>query len=238
MDEAIDCGCVIHGDLYSWDYVVRLRNMICRYMDRPVKFHVFTEPERSVPSDMIRHDLRVWPGISGRRRAWWYKMQMFDPRHQLGPFLYMDLDVVIVRSLSWILDLDTRYFWSVRDFRRLWRPTWQVANTSLMYWDASQWSEIWQDFAARDINTTVKQWPGDQDYITHIVGANRLKFVPQDMVQSWRWQIQDGGMDFRNRTYRRPGTGSVIPPEVSVIVFHGNPKPHDTHDSVIHQLWT
>jgi len=134
--------------------------------------------------------------------------------------------------------LDTRCFWTVRDFRRLWRSTWQVANTSLMYWDASQWSEIWQDFAARDINTTVKQWPGDQDYVTHIVGANRLKFVPQDMVQSWRWQIQDGGMDFRNRTYRRPGTGSVIPPEVSVIVFHGNPKPHDTHDSVIHQLWT
>lgn len=237
MDDPIDCGCVIHGDLYSWDYVIRLRNMICRHMDRPVRFHVFTEPDRPVPPPMIRHDLRTWPGVSGRKRGWWYKMQMFDPRHQLDRFLYLDLDVVVVRSLNWILDLDPRYFWTVRDFRWLWRPSWQGANTSVMYWDASRWSEIWQDFAARDINTIVKQWSGDQDYITHVMGAGKMKFVDESLVQSWRWQIQDGGLDFRTRTYRRPGAGSVITPAVSVIVFHGAPKPHEIRDETIQNFW-
>ena len=237
MDDPIDCGCVIHGDLYSWDYVVRLHNMICRHIDRPVRFHVFTEPERPVPPSMIRHDLHTWPGVSGRKRGWWYKMQMFDPRHQLSRFLYLDLDVVIVGSLSWILDLDASYFWTVRDFRWLWRPSWQVANTSLMYWDNSLWPEVWQNFSSRDINTVVKQWPGDQDYITNVMGGTNMKFVEQGRVQSWRWQILDGGMDFSTRSYRRPGAGAVIMPGVSIIAFHGTPKPHEVKDSGIIDHW-
>jgi hypothetical protein len=47
----------------------------------------------------------------------------------------------------------------------------------------------------------------------------------------------DGGMNFKNRTYHRPGRGTILAPSNSVLVFHGDPKPHEVTDTVIKQHW-
>ena len=95
----IDCACVIHGDAYSWTYVERLYNMLSRHVTPGIRLHVYTEADRSVPAPMIKHALTDW-SISGPRRAWWYKMQLFNTQHHAGPLLYFDLDTVIVRNID------------------------------------------------------------------------------------------------------------------------------------------
>lgn len=230
-------ACVIHGDFYDWSYVENLRAMVSRNLSGPVKFHVFTEHDRPVPADIEKHILTPWPGIEGRKRAWWYKMQLFDPKHFQGHLLYFDLDVVITGSLDWLRDHKTHEFWAIRDYKHLWRPQWQGINSSMMYWDTVRHAYIWEQFRNRDISRLVKEFPGDQDYLSSVITQKDLRFFDESLVQSWRWQVLDGGMDMRTRVYRRPNAGAVLGPKTCVVVCHGRPKPHEIQDAVIQQHW-
>jgi len=232
-----DCVCVIHGDRYPWLYVDRLWVMLCRNLSVPPRLHVFTEPHRPVPHHMVRHDLREWPEISNTRRAWWYKMQMFDPGHDLGTVLYLDLDVVISASLDWVQGLDTGRFWAIQDWRRLWRPSWDGINSSMMYWDRRRHTGIWSKFVDQDLRAVTRQYHGDQDFLSVAIPRDQRAYFDTSLVRSWRWEIRDGGMDTKTRRYLRPGAGSIVPAGTAVMVFHGTPKPHDTQDPVIQRLW-
>jgi hypothetical protein len=231
-------ACLIHGQVYDWQYVDKLYNSVTRNTDHEVVFHVFTEAHREVPSYMIKHSLDEWAGVSGPRKGWWYKMQIFNPLHHAGPLLYLDLDTVIVGNIDWIPKLSIRYFWASRDFRSLWRPYHRGINSSVMWWDTQRHHWIWDEFIKRDINHLVKQYAGDQDYVTDLLTDRDLRyFLPQKAV-SWRWQCLDGGLDFRTRKYREPNSGTKFDPEASLLIFHGSPKPHEVqHDQVVHNFW-
>jgi len=237
LNGTVDCACVIHGNKYDWCYVERLYNMVKRHSTRPVRFHVFTEPDRSVPDHMIKHVLHDWPGIAGPKKSWWYKMQMFEPGRVSGRLLYFDLDTVIVDNIDWMQGLDARYFWSIRDFRHLWRPSWKGMNSSVMLWDTSRFAWIWREFQQNDVKTQTRLFHGDQDFLNSVLTEKDLKFIDESLIKSWRWQIKDGGMDMKTRVYRRPDAGSVLLPGVKILIFHGSPKPHDVHDPVITQNW-
>ena len=237
IDGTMDCACVIHGNKYDWCYVERLYNMVKRHSTRPIRFHVFTEPDRPVPDPMIKHVLNDWPGIAGPKKSWWYKMQMFEPGRISGRLLYFDLDTVIVDNIDWIQDLDTRYFWSIRDFRHLWRPSWKGMNSSVMLWDTTRFGWVWKEFQKNDVKTQARLFHGDQDFLNSVLTEQDLKFIDESLIKSWRWQIKDGGMDMKTRVYRRPDAGSVLLPGVKILIFHGSPKPHDVHDPVISQNW-
>lgn len=235
--EPVDCACVIHSTGYDWVYVERLHNMLQRNIPQGVRMHVYTEPERPVPSHMIRHDLINWPGVSGPRRSWWYKLQLFDPVHHQGNMLYFDLDTVILQNIDWMLCLDPAYLWGIQDFKYLQNPGRMTLNSSIMWWHVPTFGDVWHNFCKQDIATVMQRYPGDQDYIQATLGHGRIRYFEQHHVQSWRWQCLDGGYDFDRRVHHRPNTGTVINPDTSVLVFHGNPKPHKITDSVITDLW-
>lgn len=233
----VNCACVIHSNKYSWEYVDNLYNQIVSMTDSQINFHVFTEKSRAVPAPYIKHELEEWEGINGPRKSWWYKMQLFNPAHQLGRVLYLDLDTVIIGNLDWIWALDPRYFWTIRDFRYLWRPNWTGINSSIMLWNTRQFEYVWRDFAGQNINTLARQYHGDQDYLSAVLDQQQVQFIDREWVHSWRWQIKDGGMDMGTRLYRRPGQGSQLLPTTKIIVFHGDPKPHEVADPIIQQHW-
>lgn len=235
----VDCACVIHGNGYDWVYVERLHSMLSRHLTRGVRLHVYTEASRSVPPHMIRHNLMEWTGISGRKRSWWYKMQMFNPAHHSGQLLYFDLDTVIVDNIDWMVDLSPFYFWTIRDFRVLWKADVQNMNSSVMYWDTTKWSHVWSNFEQNGASKIISRYQhgGDQEYLTTVIAPEKRRFMDPDRVVSWRWTALDGGMNFTNRTYNRPGRGTILSPNNSVLVFHGDPKPHETNDVVIKQHW-
>lgn len=233
----VNCACVIHGSMYDWIYVEKLHSMLQRNFSYPIKLHVFTEHDRKVPGTMIKHELEAWPGIDGPKRAWWYKMQMFNPQHFSGQLLYFDLDVVIVKNLDWILDLDPSYFWGIRDFRYLWRQNWQGINSSMMYWNTDLFSNIWKNFTATPILDVTRRFPGDQDFLTASIPQEKLQFFDQNLIKSWRWQIDNGGINMKTRQSIMPGAGTVLPPSTCVVVFHGNPKQHMVELNSVTQCW-
>lgn len=237
MSDRINCACVIHGDTYDWIYVERLYSMLTRHLSRPVRLHVYTEAHRAVPDHMVKHSLKEWPGISGPKKSWWYKMQLFNPEHFVGRMLYFDLDVVIVRNIDWIWGLSQKYFWAVHDFRHLWKPTWKGINSSMMFWEQNQFDHIWKDFTSKTLDYLVRQYHGDQDYLNTVLDQSHLRYISDQQVKSWRWQIKDGGMDTKTRVYQRPQAGSVLDPLTSVVIFHGHPKPHEIDDPLVRDHW-
>lgn len=236
MPKRIDCACVIHGSGYDWIYVERLYNMLCRNFSTQVRMHVYTEHDRSVPEHMVKHILEDW-GISGPKRSWWYKMQLFNPAHFDGNLLYFDLDVVISNSLHWIHELSTDYLWTIRDFRYLQRRDITTMNSSMMWFNVDRFGWIWDKFSQTDLKAIIKSYPGDQDYLGAVLDVNQRRFADDNHFESFRWQCLDGGYDFARRQHITPGTGVVIQPATSVVVFHGHPKPAQVQDPVIKLLW-
>jgi hypothetical protein len=233
----LDCACVIHSTGYSWEYVDKLYNMLSRSISRGIRMHVYTEHDREVPSHMIKHVLEEWPDVAGPKKSWWHKMQLFNPAHHSGPLLYLDLDTVIVGNLDWVESLSTKYFWAIKDFRYLWKPANQGINSSMMWWDTSKFSWVWNSFKTRDLYQVRRTYQGDQDLISVLVDHRSRRFFEQDRITSWRWQALDGGMDFKSRKHRAPGTGTKFGGKTSVLVFHGHPKPDLINDPVIKQYW-
>ena len=237
--DVIDCACVIHGSGYDWQYVEKLYNMLNRGLQNRMRLHVYTEADRAVPAPMIKHVLEDWPGLSGPKRSWWYKLQLFNAEHHSGNLLYFDLDTVIVRDITWITQLPTAKLWTIRDFRNLQTPTYQGMNSSIMWWNVSKYDWVWQDFKKTNKeHLTVEYSDGDQEYLWEKLGVNEVRFFPDNCVQSWRWQAVDGGFNFKKRECNTPGTGTKLNDLVSVLVFHGQPKPHELLDDVvIRQHW-
>lgn len=232
----IDCACVIHGDVYTWSYVERLYNMLNRHISVGVRLHVYTEADRPVPAHMIKHILDDW-GSLGPRKAWWYKMQMFNSAYHRGPLLYFDLDTVIVDNIDWIWTLPTTHFWAVRDFKHLWKPSHCGINSSVMWWDTQKFDRVWQQFQSQGRDQLMRRYPGDQDYLNISITETERRFFEQNCIKSWRWQSLDGGYDFKNRCHKTPNSGTHFDSKTSVLIFHGRPKPSETTDPVILEHW-
>lgn len=212
--------------------------MLDRWLPAGIRFHVYTEHDRSVPPYMIKHCLEDWPGIRGAKKSWWYKIQMFNAEHHQGNLLYFDLDSMIVDFLDWIPTLSTEYFWTLRDFRYLQRPTYMGMNSSVMWWNVPKFSWVWDKFVKQGVQQMTHSYHGDQDFIHAVIDHNQKRYFDIAKFQSWRWQAWDGGMNFQTRKQNVPGQGTSVNPGVSAIIFHGHPKPHEIkHDPVIENFW-
>ena len=209
----INCGCVIHGPAYNWTYVERLHSMLSRHLTNFGKLHVWTEANRPVPEHMVKHVLEPMNTPLG----WWYKMQMFDSTHYAGDLLYMDLDVVVVNNIDWIVQHNPDEFWTINDFLYLQQhPGWHRINSSIMWFNTQRMSWLWNQFGPDDTG----RHRGDQDYLEHHI--KHRQYLDPKRVISWRWQAQNKPID----------------DPVSVLVFHGQPKPHELLDNVvIKQHW-
>jgi hypothetical protein len=106
-----------------------------------------------------------------------------------------------------------------------------------MLWEAQRWAHVWDQFQSKNLAATMKLFHGDQDFLNEAIDLKDRRFIDPDQIHSWRWEILDGGVDPRSRTYKRPDAGSVLTPKTSVIIFHGNPKPHEVPDTIIQKHW-
>lgn len=232
----IDCACVIHDVLYSWDYVEKLHRGLQRNLSIPIRFHVYTEEDRPVPGPMIKHVLKEWPEVRGPKRSWWYKLQLFNTKEFSGNLMYFDLDTVITGNIDWIWQLPTDYFWAPKDFQHLYRKNLKKINSSVMWFDNTRWEDLYDNLDINKLKTVSKHY-GDQEYIFENIPLHRIRYLDQHRINSWRWQAHDGGWNFISKKPKNLGSGTVIDNDVSILVFHGNPKPHEIHDKLVNKYW-
>lgn len=233
--ESLDCACLIHSSGYNWEYVDKLYSMLQRSVSISIKLHVYTESTRNVPEPYIKHNLDEWE-FNGLCKSWWYKLQLFNAKQHSGPLLYLDLDTVIVDNIDWIWQQNTDYFWAIRDFKYLWKPTSNTINSSLMWWDTVKFNWIWENVVNQQISNILLKYRGDQDYLSDLIPSEKVRFFPSDKIKSWRWEAVNGGYNFTKKTWKNPGSGTNID-NTSVLIFHGNPKPHTIDDSIIIKYW-
>jgi hypothetical protein len=143
---------------------------------------------------------------------------------------------VIVRGIDWITELSTEKFWTIKDFKYLQNPNFSGMNSSVMWWNVNRFAHVWDTFKTQNLSATVKKYHGDQDYLNEVIGKDRRYFDPR-LIESYRWQAKDGGYNFTHRKANQPGAGTVITGDTTVLVFHGQPKPHEVNDPLIQQLW-
>lgn len=151
-----------------------------------------------------------WEIIKSDRslKGWWQKISCFPPGRFEGRILYLDLDSVIVGSLDRLAASK-----GIIHLNR-WGWTTQTYGSGVMAWDAGEHRDIWDKFSS----DTPTLYRGDQDYMTALGGWEEL---PDGVCCSYRY-----------RATRAPPAG------VSVVAFHGRPKPSDLPPGHwVHQYW-
>jgi hypothetical protein len=110
-------------------------------------------------------------------------------------------------------------------------------NSSVMWWNVSKFSWVWDEFNRQGHDAVIRRWQGDQDFINATIDHNKKRYFDVKRFQSWRWQAWDGGMNFQLRKQNTPGSGTHIDPDACALVFHGQPKPHQIQDPIIENFW-
>jgi hypothetical protein len=204
--------CVKWGTRYGAEYVTRLQRGVQRHLTVSHRFVCLTEnPVDGVECEPLPSDL---PG-------WWSKLALFRPGLLPGNKLYLDLDVILtanIDALPALLELHEG-LWARDDFsysRRVPRQDLDdtfrkllggpgTVNSSVMLWWGDSCRKVWDEFTPAVMNEV----HGDQNFICRTLYPDQLRFIPDELVCSYKYHI-------------RRGQGPA-----PVVVFHGDPKPPD-----------
>jgi hypothetical protein len=208
--------CVYWGDKYKKDYVPMLRDQVAQHLKIPHEFRCITDAD-FWDVDTVE-PLCDYPG-------WWQKIGLFSPAMPLGDNLYIDLDVRIVRSLEPLV-VFSRFEWVDDPDTLICAANWAKSGhlgcqSSVMLWKSTaNHSTIWRDF-----DPEMATWPpvhnpptqlwGDQEWITvcRDRGSIRVAHTPKAWIVSYKYHCGDG-----------------LPKDSRIVVFHGNPKPHQVSE--------
>lgn len=224
--------CVRFGNKYGPEYVERLRNMVARHTTIPYEFACLTDDPTPIDGVRIIHQRN-----SGYVKPWWHKVHMFDPHLDItGRILYLDLDIVICNNIDKLVANVGSSFMGIQDFNRKFHPSWRMLNSSAMSWQHRSQSDIWEKFVANP--NLAQRLMGDQDW-TWACAKDRIKFWPQEWIQSYKWEIRNRD-ELVDRTGRRgfKTISNVTPsPNCCIAVFHGDPNPCDVQDPFVVDNW-
>lgn len=232
--------CIKWGRKYGADYVNRLVAMVRRHLSLPHRFVCLTDDPSGVDAA-----IQTFPLPSSDLEFSWTKLWLFSP--DLAPpgstLLYLDLDVVITDGLDALLvyrrDLD---FISVLDWNRWWNPQF---NSSVMRFVAGAHADLYEHFlraVADGVLVKKREWDDCLQSRDKVVFWRGLRRYGSD--QEWiSKQLRRKGR-LRERSYPAPWILSYkrhcrqcLPEGVKVIVFHGEPKPHEVPDEHIVSHW-
>ena len=209
----LDVICVNAGNYQGRgvDYVRVLNDMVRRNLPEGYagRFTVFTDTSGDYGPEIIVRPLPE-PGLTG----WWNKLAVF----KAGVFergshvLYLDLDTLICGRMDAIADYRGD-FAILRDFYRA--DGWQ---SSVMAWTVGEASElIWTEWDAAGRPALIG---GDQAWIECVAHTPDLwqDIAPGQFVS---YKLTEGA-----------------PPETApIVVFHGNPRPHEVTTGWVSQVW-
>lgn len=193
-------ACVKWGNKYGPEYVNILFDMVRRNLpsDYEGAFLCFTDDPTGIDA---RIETRP---ITEDLEGWWNKLYLFkEGVFQEGErIVYMDLDTVITGPLDDIFNY-TGEFAILRDFMRH-----EGMQSSVMLWRAGFGKEIWDSYVLGGKPSIVG---GDQAWIEQaIIGPDYLQDLFPGLFCSYKLEA-----------------AHMFPKGASVVVFHGEPRPHE-----------
>ena len=207
--------CMKWGTLYSCDYVNRLYNMVARHVAPPLRFVCLTDDRTGVDP---RVEILPCPTIRAPPpydNYGWRKLNLWAERvgDLRGDVLYLDLDIVIVGNLDGFFTYGSDYV-----VMRNWTtPQRRIGNTSVYRFTVGAHTYLLDRFLAAP-EAMIAKYRNSQTYISSEI--SRLSFWPDDWIRS-----------FKEHCIRplplRPFVQPRLPPEAKIIVFTGNPRPHE-----------
>lgn len=226
--------CIKHGEKYSSIYVNKLYNMVKRHCSVPFKFACITENPSGLNKDI---EVLNFPMLGGTR-GWWFKPYMFSKQLPLnGTILYLDLDLVIIDSIDKFWEYEPGKNIILENFKAPKQPTTSDFNSSVIRFTAHELHHIFSGYVANS-KSIQEKYHGDQDWI-HSAAHQQFITWPKEWAKSYKWEVrtkdelevQNNKLNFKN--IRNPEVGK----DTSVLVFHGDPKPHEVDDGVIVENW-
>ena len=210
MAQKFNIVCVRVGPAYSTEYVDKLYDMVKANCTKDFDFWCITDLPHDNPNVKFT---QVQPYPVPVRWMWWYKMLMFKSDiGYTGPTFYIDLDVIINKSIDKFLEAWDDSFWICQDYNRKVKPDYHVSNSSVMMFDHSKYTKYWDEFNS-DILGVMRKFRGDQDFLTARLQDENKKWWPWHWTISYRWEYLEGKAH----------------PDNSIVVFHGKPKPHEVN---------
>lgn len=208
----ITIACVKVGTKYDETYVLRLRDSVAKNLKEGHRFVCITDDH----SPTLAKEVSIRYSDTSLT-GWWAKLQMFQPRYwdPYGVTLYLDLDVLITRSLVPFLEYDSSFAMH-RDFLKPHTPA-----SAVMLFRGNPRPEVWERYQAspKDPNTGgVSGMYGDQDFIYQVLPAP--DFFPRHWVVSYKKDAR-----------------SCPPHNAKIVCFHGSPKPHEVQGGWVKEKW-
>lgn len=216
--------CVRWGDKYTEDYVYKLRDACERHLPAHEFVCITENPLEGVQCNPLVCDL---PG-------WWQKVGLFAPGLFPGQNLYLDLDVVITDALAPLVAasrVDPLALWVEDDFsysiryprdpasmapgtRKLLGGPGTIQSSVMAWhgWPESKVYKVWEDFEP----SVMDELHGDQNWITRALWPDAIEFFPAGLIKSYKYGNQK---------------------QAPVVVFHGEPKPHQVANDWVKEHW-
>lgn len=205
------------GDKYGPGYVEKLKVGVARNLKAPHRFLCIGD---DIPIEN--------PELLSVRDGCYARLRCFDPewqaRHGISRLVWLDLDVVITRSLDPLFDRDDPLV-VLRGGHFNPNPI----NGSVLMLRAGAHPEIWSDFTperAEAVSTVNNFWRGsDQTWIAHKMPAD----TPG-------WTHADGVYGFGKPGW--PSGRTRLPENARIVIFPGKRDPADMLDiDWIRQNW-
>lgn len=198
--------CLKVGKKYSYQYVNNLYHMVLKNTKRNINFYCFTDDERGINKNIKCFNL---PNFNNKKiYGWFYKLSLFDPKINpiRGTVLYFDLDIVIINNIDCFFEVDDSKLNIIEDWIYK-KNNIKKYNSSVMMWNTKNYNNLFNDFVNNVFNKT---YFGDQDFITDYI--KEVNYWPEIWCISYKW-------------HNCEKISSID--DSKIIVFHGNPKPHE-----------
>jgi hypothetical protein len=205
------------GTKYPDIYVERMFRMCAKHLPTFERFTCYTDRTRHVPAEVEQIDCSRW-GLEG----WWNKIRLFDREVLDEPFLFMDLDQIILRSLDPLVT----YAQQRTDFPIFGMTDFlydSFGSTVLFVRPCDQTQLLWDSFARGERYEAPDRLSGDQEFIEGCLRAHGLSdslaLFPDEWFLSYKvLRKQARGQSQRAQTQLE---------RALFLVFHGRPKPHE-----------
>ncbi len=147
--------------------------------------------------------------------GWWSKIELFDPEKIQDDIFYIDLDVVIVGDITELLE--HRELTMLEDFFSQ-----EMYNSAMMFIPHQEKEKVWKTFNKypEQFMSRYKKG-GDQEFITKILPhAKNWQHIFPNRIASYKKHIVK-----RSKKYKHSLGNGQLPAYVSIVCFHGKPRP-------------